>query len=514
MNKKKNIFYFLLIVYCLMSNVCLAQKKSGTLGLHFFYNDLPTAYQIKTTSLKNVLNNNLWTKMHNMQDGLAITYRKGLTKKIDWLGAAEFSYIDYLSQSGIYNGSNEFLFATQVTAVAKMFEDKKPVVPYLTAGIGGSVYDGKFGAYIPAGLGIQLNIFSATFLYTDFQYRTALSNQVSNHFNYSVGIASTLKTKKVKEKPVVEIPVITAPPVEEKYTAKNITVKVTDEATGFVLKGVELHIKTSDAADLTLVTNDKGEATFTNTNPAEYTIYGSLHNISTDIKSINKELFKGSAPTINVALLHNDPRFSLQGVVVNSSTNAPEAGVEVTVTDVSKGSNKKIFNDSGTGVFNVQLEPNSSYSIVGKKASYLSNIGSASTEGLNRSTTLYLQLELQVQEVSTSKNIVLSNIYFATGKTSYDVASSTDLQKLVQFLNDNSNTQLEIQGHTDNVGSAAGNKKLSEQRALSIVNYLVSKGIDKNRLTAKGYGSTLPIDSNATEDGRAKNRRVEMKLIK
>ena len=511
---KISITILFLILGSMFASSSMGQKKSATLGLHFFYNDFPTAYQVKTTSLKNVLSNNLWTKMHNMQDGLAVTYRKGLTKKIDWTGTAEFSYIDYLSQSGIYNGSNEFLFATQVTAVVKMFEDKKALVPYLTAGIGGSVYDGKFGAYIPAGLGIQFNIFSTTFLYTDFQYRTALSNQVSNHFNYSVGVASTLKKQKVKEKPVVEIPVVTTMPVEEKYTAKNITVKVTDEATGFVLEGVELHVRTSDAADLILLTNDKGEATFTNTNPAEYSIYGSLHNISTNIKSINKELFKGAAASINVALVHNDPRFSLQGVVLNSSTNAPEAGVEVTVTDIGKGSNTKIFNDPRTGTFNVQLEPNSSYSIVGKKASYLSNIGNASTEGLNRSTTLYLQLELQVQEVSTAKNIVLSNIYFATGKTSFDVASSTDLQKLVQFLNDNLNTQLEIQGHTDNVGSVAGNKKLSEQRALSIVNYLVSKGIDKARLTAKGYGSTLPIESNATEDGRAKNRRVEMKLIK
>ena len=217
---------------------------------------------------------------------------------------------------------------------------------------------------------------------------------------------------------------------------------------------------------------------------------------------------------MNIALVHNDPRFSLQGVVTNSSTNAPEAGVEVTVTNSAKGSSTKMLNNLGDGKFNVQLEPNSSYSIVGKKASYLSNIGNASTEGLNRSTTLYLQLELQVQEVSTGKNIVLNNIYFATGKTSFDESSSSDLQKLVQFLNDNPALQLEIQGHTDNVGSAAGNKKLSEQRASSIVNYLIAKGIDKSRLTAKGYGSTSPIDSNANEDGRAKNRRVEMKLIK
>lgn len=492
----------------------MAQKKTGTLGLHFFYNDLPTAYQIKTTSLKNVLDNNLWTKMHNMQDGLALTYRKGLTKKIDWVATAEFSYIDYLFQSGTYNGSNEFLFGTQLTGVAKMFEDKKPVVPYITGGIGASVYNGKFGAYIPAGLGIQFNIFSSTFLYTDFQYRTALSNQVSDHFNYSIGIASTLKTKTAKEKPVVEIPVVTPPPVEEKYMAKTINVKVTDEATGFVLQGVEVHLTTSGVADQVSLTNDKGEATFTNTTAAEYNVYGMLHNISSNTQSVSKEIFKETSQEINVALLHNDPRFSLQGVVVNSSTNAPEAGVEVTVINTTKGNSTKIINNPSSGIFNVQLEPNSSYSIVGKKASYLSNIGNASTEGLNRSTTLYLQLELQVQEVSTAKNIVLNNIYFATGKTAFDESSSTDLQKLVQFLKDNPDLKLEIQGHTDNVGSVTGNKKLSEQRALSIVNYLVTKGVEKNRLTAKGYGSTLPIESNATEDGRAKNRRVEMKLIK
>ncbi len=514
MNKKISLVSLLLILCCILATNIYAQKKSGTLGLHFFYNDLPTAYQVKTTSLKNVLNNNLWTKLHNMQDGLALTYRKGLTKKIDLSATAEFSYIDYLFSSGLYNGSNDFLFGTQVTGNVKLLEDKSPVVPYITGGIGASVYNGKFGAYIPAGLGIQFNIFSSTFLYTDFQYRTALSNQVSDHFNYSIGIASTLKTKKEKPVEVKEIPIVTPAVVEEKFIAKNINVNVTDEATGFVLQGVEVHLKTAGAGDQLAFTDDKGLATFSQAVAAEYSVYGILHDISTNTKGISKELFKGTDTDISIALQHNDPRFSLQGVVVNSITNAPESSVEVTVTNTAKGNSTKIINNPSNGIFNVQLEPNSSYSIVGKKASYLSNIGNASTEGLNRSTTLYLQLELQVQEVSTAKNIVLNNIYFATGKTSFDESSSTDLQKLVQFLKDNPDLKLEIQGHTDNVGSVAGNKKLSEQRALSIVNYLVTKGVEKNRLTAKGYGSTLPIDSNATEDGRAKNRRVEMKLIK
>jgi OOP family OmpA-OmpF porin len=135
------------------------------------------------------------------------------------------------------------------------------------------------------------------------------------------------------------------------------------------------------------------------------------------------------------------------------------------------------------------------------------------TRGLNRSATLYVKLELAIEEAKVGQSIVLNNIYFETGKASINTAFSTDLEKLVRFLKDNPATRLEIQGHTDNTGSMLINNKLSQARAESIVTYLSGNGIDRNRLLAKGYGPTRPLISNDTPENRAKNRRVEMKVI-
>ncbi len=80
-------------------------------------------------------------------------------------------------------------------------------------------------------------------------------------------------------------------------------------------------------------------------------------------------------------------------------------------------------------------------------------------------------------------------------------------------MQDNPTVKVQIEGHTDNVGNAADNMKLSENRAKAVVNYLVSKNISITRLTAKGFGATKPIAENNTEEGRAQNRRTELKVV-
>jgi OOP family OmpA-OmpF porin len=136
------------------------------------------------------------------------------------------------------------------------------------------------------------------------------------------------------------------------------------------------------------------------------------------------------------------------------------------------------------------------------------------TKGLNRSATLFVKLELSIEEAKVGQTIVLNNIYFETGKATINTAFSTDLEKLVRFLKDNPETRLEIQGHTDNTGSLLINNRLSQARAESVVTFLSGNGIDQNRLLAKGYGPTRPLMSNDTPENRARNRRVEMKVIK
>ena len=110
----------------------------------------------------------------------------------------------------------------------------------------------------------------------------------------------------------------------------------------------------------------------------------------------------------------------------------------------------------------------------------------------------------------------LKGLHFDTDKAELKTGLGyfKELNLVADILSKNPDVKGEVQGHTDNVGNAEYNQNLSEHRAASVKEYLVSKGIAAERLVVKGYGLTLPIASNDTEEGRAKNRRVRLKEIK
>jgi outer membrane protein OmpA-like peptidoglycan-associated protein len=107
-------------------------------------------------------------------------------------------------------------------------------------------------------------------------------------------------------------------------------------------------------------------------------------------------------------------------------------------------------------------------------------------------------------------NKLKQGIEFKTNSTKFTKNSYGTLNDIVALMQQIPNSKLEVQGHTDNVGSAKKNKELSENRALAVVNYLVMKGIEASRLRAVGYGGEKPIASNGTKKGRKQNRRVEL----
>lgn len=118
-----------------------------------------------------------------------------------------------------------------------------------------------------------------------------------------------------------------------------------------------------------------------------------------------------------------------------------------------------------------------------------------------------------LQPIETNASIVLKNIFFDVNKFELKPESQAELDIMVQLLMENSSIKIEIGGHTDNVGKPSDNLILSNNRAKAVVNYLVSKNIPAQRLLAKGYGETKPITDNKTEEGKAQNRRTEMKVI-
>lgn len=119
------------------------------------------------------------------------------------------------------------------------------------------------------------------------------------------------------------------------------------------------------------------------------------------------------------------------------------------------------------------------------------------------------------QVIRVGEGIVVefsSNVLFAFGKSSLSNEAKTNLDKLVIVLNNYSDTDIEVQGHTDSKGSEAFNQTLSEQRASVVSQYLISKSIASRRISIKGFGELLPKYLNDTEEGRDKNRRVEFVL--
>ena len=105
------------------------------------------------------------------------------------------------------------------------------------------------------------------------------------------------------------------------------------------------------------------------------------------------------------------------------------------------------------------------------------------------------------------------NVVFQTGKAILVSASTAEINALYDFLQKNPNQKIIIQGHTDNIGTEKTNLQLSQQRAQSVATYLIEKGCASSRISTEGFGSKQPITPNDSEDGKAKNRRVEVKLL-
>jgi outer membrane protein OmpA-like peptidoglycan-associated protein len=123
------------------------------------------------------------------------------------------------------------------------------------------------------------------------------------------------------------------------------------------------------------------------------------------------------------------------------------------------------------------------------------------------------KLDIQLDMLTTKTKIVFNDITFETNSSDLNIKSYEELTRLVKFMNDNPDIFIEISAHTDDKGSDAYNINFSMKRAQAVVDYLSGQSIDKKRLQSKGYGKSMPIVPNTSDENRAKNRRVELKII-
>ena len=492
-------------------------KKRPTFGVHFFYNDFATPQQIKSNSLGYVLQNKLWNRPQKMQGGFGLDYFQGITKKIDAIGTINTSWVNYLVPPTFTPyGSSHLMLDINAGVNTKLLTDNHVVSPYLITKAGFSSFKSQKGFNLIPGAGVQFMLFKEVLVNTTIEYRIPLGNKLSPQLYYGIGIARNIfknkAPKPIKEKLIVEKPVVKEPEPVILLT-KNISVIVTDEATGQPLEYAEITLKGDLGNVFTINTNQDGKALFRDVPKDNYSIAGRLNKIDATTANISLDDFKKQGNQLEFLLTHNDPRFTLVGNTIDRNANLPIGNTSVSITNSSQNSTGFVTSRVSDGEFRSQLEAASDFVIFGKKVSYISNIENISTKGLNRSTTLYVKLQLGIEEAKAGKSIVLNKIFFETGKSNLNMVTSQDLQKLTQFMLDNPAVILEIQGHTDNVGSLETNLRLSQQRANSVVEYLVASGIARERMNAKGYGSNLPISSNKTAEGRSQNRRVEMKVL-
>jgi outer membrane protein OmpA-like peptidoglycan-associated protein len=113
-------------------------------------------------------------------------------------------------------------------------------------------------------------------------------------------------------------------------------------------------------------------------------------------------------------------------------------------------------------------------------------------------------------QINKTGHVAVYGIHFDTAKATIQSDSESVLKQIAQLLQDNPTLKLRVEGHTDNQGAATANQTLSDKRAQAVVAWLTSHGVPASRLVARGFGASKPVSDNTTEDGRAKNRRVEL----
>jgi outer membrane protein OmpA-like peptidoglycan-associated protein len=426
----------------------LSYKKSPSLGINFFLQDMKTARLLETKSLSSVLSNGNWTKIKDMDPGLSIQYFEGLNEHVDFMGTLNGSFVTYpfYWKSGVATPTNsKFLLETDANLNLKLLSDKYFFVPYLRLGVGASMYSGTyFAAYAPAGIGFQFNLGEGTFVHLQGTYKAAVTALAVNYMSYSIGIASPITER--KQAALVTPP---PPPVADKDTDGDGIPDSKDKCPTVpgVAKYEGCPVPDTDGDGI----NDENDKCPTVKGVAKY---DGCPVPDTDGDGINDE--EDKCPTI-------------PGVARYQGCPVPDRDHD-----------------------GVNDEEDRCPDVPGVKENFGCPV-----------------VRKEVLE-KVQKNA--RNILFFTGSDKITVRSIKELNEVAAIMKADPALKMDIEGHTDNIGKDASNQVLSDKRAKAIYKYLANKGVEASRLSAQGFGAGKPVADNKTVAGRAQNRRVELKL--
>ena len=202
----------------------------------------------------------------------------------------------------------------------------------------------------------------------------------------------------------------------------------------------------------------------------------------------------------------------IKGMVSNAKTGQPLKAA-VKLNDIAESKTISTMNSdekSGDFLLTVLADKEYGFNVI-KEGFAIYSQNYSFREGGSKSEPQVLEIKMMPLEAGTK--FELRNVFFETAKFDLKSTSYPELNYIVDILKANPSLNIIVAGHTDNLGNAANNQLLSENRAKSVMNYLIEKGIPADRLNSKGYGASKPIQSNDTEEGRAKNRRTEIEIL-
>lgn len=438
---KKIILYFLAVGLMINTYGQTKYVRAPSFAIHLFEEDFQTASDIRaygfTTALKN------YSVSGRLKPGVGFSYIQGLGEHIDFVTTASGSFVDYPVPDKPLAGIDKFLLEVAATVNVKLLTDKYFVSPFITVGAGASKFKGYYGAFIPVGVGLQLNPSNDFFILLNSQYRMRVTESVNYHFYHSIGFGANLFPKKEAAPKPLPVPVIEPVKDRDGDGVVDSVDRCPDVAGVSSLQGCP----DKDGDGITDADDKCPDV-------SGLARYNGCPVPDTDHDGINDESDKCPA---------------VAGV-------ARYQGCPVPDTD-------------GDGVND---EEDKCPSVAGPA----DNFGCPVID----------------KKVIEKINLAAKNIYFATGSSKLLPKSFKSLNEVAKILNDNPSYKIDIEGNTDNSGKAEKNQVLSEARAAAVATYLQSKGITDARLAATGFGQDKPVADNKTAAGRAKNRRVDLKV--
>jgi peptidoglycan-associated lipoprotein len=214
--------------------------------------------------------------------------------------------------------------------------------------------------------------------------------------------------------------------------------------------------------------------------------------------------------------------FYAEAMVKETGSGTPLTGAKVTLYGANNNKVTEQMTDA-SGKVRIKLDSVTAYSIVAEKDKYFANRQQITTVSKRpaqkdlpaQDNDIAIPVNMSLDKIVVNKAIVLNDIFYDYNKWDIRPEAAVILDTLAQTLRDNPKLFIELSSHTDSRGKDAFNLDLSQKRAQSAVDYIVSKGIEKGRITAKGYGETKPVMKDAkTEEDHQKNRRTEFKVTK